>query len=172
MTTYVFCNFTTTETTPMQLQMKGLVTKNAGEWEKVGADRGEMYACNVKGKCSLKGIHTTNRVRVGDRVDFGPSDRDGRPGYITAIAPRSNYIIRRASNLSKEAHILAANIDQMALIVTLAYPTTSLTFIDRILATAEAYGVKAILVINKTDLLDSTDDRQLLDAVSYLYYSI
>ncbi len=172
MTTYVFCNFTITETTPMQLQMKGLVTKNASNRYEVVADSGDIYYCNVKGNFRLKGIRTTNPVAVGDRVDFVPSDRDGQPGYITAIAPRSNYIIRRASNLSKEAHILAANIDQMALIVTLAYPTTSLTFIDRILATAEAYGVKAILVINKTDLLDSPDDRQLLDAVSYLYDSI
>ncbi len=152
--------------------MKGLVIKNAGNRYEVVTDDGNIYYCNVKGNFRLKGIRTTNPVAVGDRVEFSPSERDGQPGYITAIEPRTNYIIRRASNLSKEAHILAANIDQMALIVTLAHPTTSLTFIDRLLATAEAYGVKALLVINKTDLLESEEDRELLEAVSYLYSSI
>lgn len=152
--------------------MKGLVIKNTGNRYEVTTESGQTYYCNVKGNFRLKGIRTTNPVAVGDSVDFTPSEHDGQPGYITAIAPRKNYIIRKASNLSKEAHILAANIDQMALIVTLAHPTTSLTFIDRILATAEAYGVKAVLVINKTDLLDGDDDRQLLEAVSYLYESI
>ena len=152
--------------------MKGLVIKNTGNRYEVATDNGDIYYCNVKGNFRLKGIRTTNPVAVGDKVDFVTSQRDGQPGYITAIEPRANYIIRRASNLSKEAHILAANIDQMSLIVTLAHPTTSLTFIDRILATAEAYGVKAILVINKTDLLESDEDRELLDAVSYLYGSI
>jgi ribosome small subunit-dependent GTPase A len=152
--------------------MKGLVIKNAGNRYEVVTDDGNIYYCNVKGNFRLKGIRTTNPVAVGDRVEFSPSERDGQPGYITAIEPRKNYIIRRASNLSKEAHILAANIDQMALIVTLAHPTTSLTFIDRLLATAEAYGVKALLVINKTDLLESEEDRELLEAVSYLYVSI
>ncbi len=152
--------------------MKGLVIKNAGNRYEVVTDDGNIYYCNVKGNFRLKGIRTTNPVAVGDRVEFSPSERDGQPGYITVIEPRKNYIIRRASNLSKEAHILAANIDQMALIVTLAHPTTSLTFIDRLLATAEAYGVKALLVINKTDLLESEEDRELLEAVSYLYSSI
>lgn len=152
--------------------MKGLVIKNAGNRYEVVTDDGNIYYCNVKGNFRLKGIRTTNPVAVGDRVEFSPSERDGQPGYITAIEPRTNYIIRRASNLSKEAHILAANIDQMALIVTLAHPTTSLTFIDRLLATAEAYGVKVLLVINKTDLLESDEDRELLEAVSYLYESI
>lgn len=152
--------------------MKGLVIKNAGNRYEVTTTDGNTYYCNVKGNFRLKGIRTTNPVAVGDIVEFTPSDNDGQPGYITAINPRINYIIRRASNLSKEAHILAANIDQMALIVTLAHPTTSLTFIDRILATAEAYGVKAILVINKVDLLEDGEDKELLDAVSYLYRSI
>ena len=154
------------------VKMKGLVIKNAGNRYEVVTDDGNIYYCNVKGNFRLKGIRTTNPVAVGDRVEFSPSERDGQPGYITVIEPRKNYIIRRASNLSKEAHILAANIDQMALIVTLAHPTTSLTFIDRLLATAEAYGVKALLVINKTDLLESEEDRELLEAVSYLYSSI
>ncbi|MDE6153088.1 MAG: ribosome small subunit-dependent GTPase A, partial [Muribaculaceae bacterium] len=92
--------------------------------------------------------------------------------FITAIEPRRNYIIRRASNLSKESHILAANIDMAALVVTLSHPVTSTTFIDRFLATAEAYRVKALLVFNKIDLLESDEDKELLDAVSYLYSSI
>ncbi|MDE5983259.1 MAG: ribosome small subunit-dependent GTPase A [Duncaniella sp.] len=92
--------------------------------------------------------------------------------YITAIEPRKNYIIRRASNLSKQAHIIAANLDQVCLIVTLAHPTTSTTFIDRFLATAEAYRVPAVIVINKIDLLDTPDDKEYLDAVAYLYESI
>ena len=92
--------------------------------------------------------------------------------YITDILPRKNYIIRRASNLSKEAHIIAANLDQVLLIVTLTYPVTSTTFIDRFLSTAEAYGIPATLVINKTDLLDDEESQELLDGVTYLYRSI
>ena len=92
--------------------------------------------------------------------------------FITDILPRKNYIIRRASNLSKESHILASNLDQALLIVTLSHPTTSLTFIDRFLATAEAYRVPAIILINKIDLLTEQEDMELLEAVSYLYKSI
>ena len=97
---------------------------------------------------------------------------DDGTGYITDIVKRKNYIIRKASNLSKEAHILAANVDVAVLVVTLSHPTTSTTFIDRFLATAEAYSVKAILAINKIDLLTEDEDKELLEAVSYLYRSI
>lgn len=151
--------------------MKGLVIKNTGNRYEVLTDDGRTVTCNIKGNFRLKGIRTTNPVAVGDHVEVDLS-RGEENGFITAISPRRNYIIRRASNLSKESHILAANIDQMALIVTLAHPSTSLTFIDRILATAEAYGVKALLVINKVDLLVTNEDRELLDAVAYLYRSI
>lgn len=151
--------------------MEGLVIKNTGNRYEVLTPGGETVTCNVKGNFRLKGIRTTNPVAVGDHVTFDLPD-GSETGYITAIEPRRNYIIRRASNLSKESHILAANIDQVALIVTLAHPATSLTFIDRLLATAEAYGVEAMLVVNKTDLLTSADDREMLDAVSYLYRSI
>lgn len=151
--------------------MEGIVIKNTGNRYEVLTPEGDTVACNVKGNFRLKGIRTTNPVAVGDHVSF-ELPAGAETGYITAIEPRRNYIIRRASNLSKESHILAANIDQVALIVTLAHPATSLTFIDRLLATAEAYGVEALLVINKTDLLTTDEDREMLEAVSYLYSSI
>lgn len=134
-------------------------------------DTGREMACKIKGKFRLKGIRTTNPVAVGDRVVIVPQP-DGT-AYITEILPRKNYIIRRASNLSKESHILAANLDQVCLIVTLASPATSTTFIDRFLSTAEAYRVPALIVINKVDLLgDEPEGQELLECVSYLYESI
>lgn len=133
-------------------------------------DSGDEINCKVKGSFRIKGIRTTNPVAVGDRVELSPLP-DGS-AFISAITPRSNYIIRRASNLSKESHIIAANIDQAMLITSLAHPVTSTTFIDRFLATAEAYGIPTIIVINKVDLLTGDDDSELLDAVTYLYRSI
>ncbi len=150
--------------------MNGLVIKNTGSSYIVLTETGLNVACKVKGNFRLKGIRTTNPVAVGDRVVI--TDPAGGEAYITAIAERKNYIIRKASNLSKQAHIIAANLDQAALIVTLAHPVTSTTFIDRFLATAEAYRVPAILVINKTDLLNEAEDLELLDSVAYLYGSI
>lgn len=150
--------------------MEGVVIKNAGNRYIVRDSDGTEYVCAVKGKFRLKGIRTTNPVAVGDRVVVSLND-DGT-GYITDIVKRKNYIIRKASNLSKEAHILAANVDVAVLVVTLSHPTTSTTFIDRFLATAEAYSVKAILAINKIDLLTEDEDKELLEAVSYLYRSI
>lgn len=150
--------------------MDGLVIKNTGSWYVVRTDDGREVNCKIKGNFRLKGIRTTNPVAVGDRVTI--TDGGDGASFITAIAPRSNYIIRRASNLSKEASIIAANIDMAYLVVTLSHPTTSTTFIDRFLATAEAYRVPATIVINKVDLLTSPEDRELLDAVTYLYSSI
>lgn len=150
--------------------MKGLVIKNTGSSYLVATDQGAQVACKVKGNFRLKGIRTTSPVAVGDRVEI--SDPKGGEAYITAIEPRSNYIIRRASNLSKQGHIIATNLDQAALIVTLVHPVTSTTFIDRFLATSEAYRVPAIMVINKIDLLDTDEDKEYLDAVAYLYESI
>lgn len=147
-----------------------LVVKNTGSWYIVECPDGSTVQCKIKGNFRLKGLRTTNPVAVGDHVAITPNP-DGT-AFITAIEPRSNYIIRRASNLSKESHILAANIDLAALVITLSHPATSTTFIDRFLATAEAYRVKAMIVINKIDLLDTPDDRELLDAVTYLYRSI
>lgn len=151
--------------------MKGTVIKNTGSSYLVITDTGLELPCKIKGNFRLKGIRSTNPVAVGDRVEV--TGDGAQSNYITAIEPRRNYIIRRASNLSKQAHILAANIDQVCLVVTLFHPTTSTTFIDRFLATAEAYRVKAVLVINKIDLLaDDPDALEYLEAVSYLYRSI
>ena len=154
--------------------MTGKVIRNTGSHYVVRPD-GESEKeinCKVKGNFRLKGIRTTNPVAVGDRVTIGAPGPDGT-AYITAIEPRRNYIIRRASNLSKEAHIIATNIDCALLVVTLAHPTTSLVFIDRFLATACAYNVKAVIAINKTDLLEQNpDDMELLHAVAHLYRSI
>ena len=150
--------------------MNGLVIRNTGSWYVVLADDGTAHNCKIKCSFRLKGIRSTDPVAVGDRVSV-LLNADGA-AFITAIEPRRNYIIRRASNLSKESHILAANIDMTALVVTLANPATNTTFIDRFLATARAYNVPALLVINKVDLLESDDDRSLLEAVAYLYESI
>lgn len=152
--------------------MEGLVIRNTGSHYVVAPDDGSAEInCKIKGNFRIKGIRTTNPVAVGDRVTVGDPAPDGT-AYITVISPRRNYIIRRASNLSKEAHIIAANVDRAMLVATLAHPTTSTNFIDRFLATASAYDVPAILVINKTDLLTEPEDRELLDAVVYLYSSI
>lgn len=150
--------------------MEALVIKNTGSWYVVRTADGVEIDCKIKGNFRLKGIRSTNPIAVGDRVNI--SVNDSGTAFITDILPRKNYIIRRASNLSKESHILASNLDQTLLIVTLAHPTTSLTFIDRFLATAEAYRVTAIIVINKTDLLTGHEDTELIEAVSYLYKSI
>lgn len=149
---------------------EGLVVRNTGSAYQVLLADGATVNCKIKGKFRLKGIRTTNPVAVGDHVTV--DNAGAETAYITAISPRRNYIIRRASNLSKEAHIIAANIDLAILVVTLAHPATSTTFIDRFLATAEAYGIPAMLVFNKTDLLTDEADRELLDAVMYLYRSI
>ncbi len=150
--------------------MDGLVIKNTGSWYVVYTDNGEDVNCKIKGNFRLKGIRTTNPVAVGDRVTISVNP-DGN-AFITAIQPRKNYIIRRASNLSKESHIIAANLDCAFLVVTLAHPVTSTTFIDRFLATAEAYRVPAVLLINKVDLLTDDDDKEYCEAVASLYRTI
>lgn len=152
--------------------MKGTVIKNTGSDYLVRTETGENIRCKIKGNFRLKGIRTTNPVAVGDHVVITETAGGDTP-YITLIEPRRNYIIRKASNLSKQAHILAANIDQVCLVVTLVHPVTSLTFIDRFLATAEAYRIPAVIIINKVDLLeDSAEDMEYLEAVKYLYESI
>ena len=120
--------------------MKGLVVKNTGSWYTVRMDDGQLLDCKVKGNFRLKGIRTTNPVAVGDRVEVkGDEGQCGeRFGWIVAIEDRRNYIIRKSINLSKQSHIIAANVDQAFLIVTVVNPTTSTTFIDRFLASAEA----------------------------------
>lgn len=150
-------------------RLKGQVISSTGSWYGVRTPEGDDYRCKVKGNFRIKGLRTTSPVAVGDRVEIDTL-ADGT-AYITAVEPRRNYIIRRASNLSKESQILAANIDRAYLIATLANPETPLTFIDRFMATAEAYGVPAALVLNKEDTWDDAD-RELADAISYLYTSI
>ena len=150
--------------------MHGLVIKNTGSWYVVKTDDGAEINCKIKGNFRLKGIRTTNPIAVGDLVTILPN-ADGT-AFITAIDTRKNYIIRRSSNLSKEAHIIAENVDQALLIVTLAHPITSTTFVDRFLATAEAYRIPAVIVVNKIDLLSEDEDKEYLEAWSYLYKSI
>lgn len=150
---------------------EGTVIRNTGSWLEVlpQGDGAVPVRCKVKGNFRIKGLRTTNPVAVGDTVTVLPT-ADGT-GFITAVAPRRNYIIRRATNLSKECHILASNLDMTLLVATLRNPDTPTTFIDRFLATAEAYSVPAALVLNKADTWDGDDD-ELAEAMRYLYTDI
>lgn len=147
----------------------GIIVRNTGSAYTVRLDDGESVNCRIKGNFRIKGIRTTNPVAVGDHVTVRAAADDA--AYITAVSPRRNYIIRRASNLSKESHILAANIDRAILVATLREPETPLQFIDRFMATAEAYNVSPMLVLNKIDVWDE-DDRALGEAIGTLYRSI
>ena len=149
---------------------QGLVIKNTGSWYIVRTADGTERNCKIKGNLRLKGFRCTNPVAVGDNVEIEVKE-DGT-AFIRSILPRRNYIIRRASNLSREFQILAANLDMAVLVVTLINPETSTVFIDRFLATAEAYNVPVTIVFNKIDLLTEPEDRELLNAVIYLYKSI
>ena len=139
--------------------MHGLVVKNTGSWYTVLTDDGQLIDSKVKGNFRLKGIRSTNPVAVGDRVTIVPNPEG--TALITEIADRRNYIIRRSQNLSKQSHIIAANVDQALLLVTVSHPQTSTTFIDRFLASAEAYRVPVILLFNKTDLYYDDECRYL-----------
>lgn len=149
--------------------MKGLVIKNTGSWYTVRTDDGRDVESKVKGNFRLKDIRSTNPVAVGDRVDID-INKEGT-AFITEIADRVNYIVRRASNLSKLSHIIAANLDQAMLIVTVNYPITTTVFIDRFLATAEAYRVPVKLVFNKIDRY-RPEDNELLGGLMNLYTTI
>ena len=157
--------------------MRGLVIKSTGSSYIVRLDDGSDVECHIKGNFRIRGIRSTNPIAVGDYVEV---QRDNVPctkdkcqstSWITDVCERRNYIIRKATNLSKESHILAANIDQVALIVTVNHPATSTTFIDRFLATCEAYRVRAILIFNKIDLLTS-EEQARLNELRALYESI
>lgn len=154
---------------PDRLIGQGVVVRNTGSAYTVRLDDGRTLNCRIKGNFRIKGIRTTNPVAVGDIVTVKEASDDA--DFITDISPRRNYIIRRASNLSKESHILAANIDQTLLVATIRDPHTTTTFIDRFLATAEAYSIPAILVLNKCDIWDDYD-RELGEAMKTLYSSI
>lgn len=144
--------------------MVGTIIKNAGSWYVVQTDDDRLLSCQVKGNFRLRGIRSTNPVAVGDRVNV-------EGGFITEICDRRNYIIRKASNLSKQSHILAANVDQVLLVVTIAHPETSTTFIDRFLATAEAYRIPVIILFNKADLYTEEENQQAEKLIS-LYSSL
>ena len=148
---------------------KGLVIKNTGSWYQVKTDEGQIVDCKIKGNFRLKGIRSTNPVAVGDRVQIA-LNAEGT-AFITEIEDRKNYIIRKASNLTKQSHIIAANLDQCMLVVTVNYPETSTTFIDRFLASAEAYRVPVTLVFNKVDRY-SEDESRYLDGLINLYTHI
>ena len=142
--------------------MRGLVIKNTGSWYQVRTDDGQFIECKIKGNFRLKGIRSTNPVAVGDRVQI-ILNQEGT-AFINEIEDRKNYIIRRSSNLSKQSHILAANLDQCMLVVTINYPETSTIFIDRFLASAEAYRIPVKLVFNKVDAYDE-DELHYLDSL-------
>ena len=133
--------------------MKGTIYKSTGSWYTVKTYSGKFISCRIKGKFRIQGIKSTNPIAVGDVVDFEmETTNDKQTGVITAIHDRKNYVVRKSVNLSKQTHIIASNIDQVFLLVTLENPQTSTSFIDRFLVTAEAYGIKAILLFNKIDL--------------------
>ena len=156
--------------------MIGLVVKNTGSWYQVKAESGEIVECKIKGIFRLKDIKSTNPIAVGDMVHF-EMNQDGT-AMIHTICDRRNYIVRRSSNLSKQSHILASNLDLVALVVTINYPETSTVFIDRFLATAEAYRIPAYVVFNKIDRFDALQLEQLnqlqklYDSLGYPTYQI
>jgi ribosome biogenesis GTPase / thiamine phosphate phosphatase len=154
---------------------QGLVIKSTGSWFTVESENSELFECKIKGKFRIKDIKSTNPVAVGDRVQFSvqSTSKDKNVGLITSISERKNYIIRRSQNLSKQSHIIAANIDQAVLVVTLYFPVTTTTFIDRYLASAEAYRIPVLIVFNKTDRLNEMqlNERNLLiDVYSKIGY--
>ncbi len=152
--------------------MKGTVYKSTGSWYTVKAEDGLFYECRIKGKFRIQGIKSTNPIAVGDRVEFKLQTKNEKTqGVIHDIEDRENYIVRRSVNLSKRTHILAANIDQLFLVITLNNPPTFTSFIDRFLVTAEAYHIKTVLLFNK---IDTYNDEELLEVkhLSALYRNI
>jgi len=150
--------------------MQGLVIKSTGSWYQVHAEDGQDYDCRIKGKFRIKGIQTTNPIAVGDQVEF-EMEPNAPTGVIFKLLNRKNYIIRKSINLSKQAQIIAANLDQAFLIVTLASPRTSLGFIDRFLVTSEAYRIPTMLVFNKLDLF-SEEGLEILAAYKSIYENL
>jgi ribosome biogenesis GTPase len=157
--------------------IEGIVIKSTGSWYTVKDIDGNYVDCKIKGKFRIKGIRTTNPVAIGDKVFFKKQEND-KAGLITKINERKNYIIRKATNLSKQSHIIASNIDQAVLIVTLAEPRTSTGFIDRFLVTAEAYHIPAHIIFNKIDLYDEAllaslkQNRKIYEKIGYPCHDI
>ena len=152
--------------------MIGTVYKSTGSWYLVKALDGTFYECRIKGKFRTKGIKSTNPISVGDAVEFDLEQSNNKEtGVINTIQTRKNYIVRKSVNLSKQTHIIASNIDQVFLLITLDNPPTSTSFIDRFLLTAEAYGIKAILLFNKMDITKG-DSILNLNALIEIYSNI
>ena len=149
--------------------MRGLVIRNTGSWYVVRTDDGRLVPSKVKGNFRLKGIRSTNPVAVGDYVQIAVNAEG--TAFITEIEDRRNYVIRKASNLSKQSHIIAANVDQVFLLATVAHPETSTIFIDRFLASAEAYRIPVVLVFNRTDCYTAEESRYM-EAVMRLYETV
>ena len=144
--------------------MTGIVYRSTGSWYEVKGTDDAFYSCRIKGKFRLKGIKSTNPVAVGDQVDFEIEKKgDEEIGIINVIHERENYIVRKSVNLSKQTHIIAANVDQVFLLVTLNNPPTFTSFIDRVLVTAEAYHIPAVLVFNKIDTYNDDQDQVSID---------
>lgn len=141
--------------------MQGLVIRNTGSWYDVRTDNGRTVPCKIKGNFRLRGIRSTSPIAIGDRVTI--IENSDNTAFISEIADRKNYIIRRASNLSKQSHILAANIDLVLLFFTINHPETSSVFIDRFLASAEAYRIPVAILFNKADLLNNDEKRKMED---------
>ena len=155
---------------------KGIVIKSTGSWYTVETENGEKFECKIKGKFRIKDIQSTNPVAVGDKVEFivqssTNNESEQNIGLISGIEERKNYIIRRSQNLSKQSHIIAANIDQAVLVVTLFYPVTTTTFIDRYLASAEAYRIPVLIVFNKNDRLNA-EQKISLNSIIDIYTKI
>ncbi|HJH59882.1 MAG TPA: ribosome small subunit-dependent GTPase A [Bacteroidetes bacterium] len=148
----------------------GRVIKSTGSWYEVQDDNGTVWSCRLRGKMRLDGLRTTNPVAVGDKVNF-EKERDKDTCVIDKVLKRNNVIVRKSVNLSKESHIIAANIDQAVLIATVAQPKTSTGFIDRFLVTAEAYHIPSVIVFNKCDLYDEEQTAMAEELIS-VYKSI
>jgi len=156
---------------------KGIVIKSTGSWYSVKSENGDIVACKIKGNFRLKGIKSTNPIAVGDHVEFKLAEKESEDntnvinGLITNIIERKNYIIRKSPNLSKQSHIIASNIDQSFLVVTINYPITTTTFIDRFLVSAEAYRIPCSLIFNKIDRYNHEQTKQM-DAMIEMYEKI
>lgn len=149
--------------------MKGLVYKSTGSWYQVKSDEGNFYQCRIKGKLRLSGIRSTSPVAVGDRVGFDLDDE--AIGVIHTIDPRENYLVRKSVNLSKQLHIIGANIDLVFLVITLKNPETFTTFIDRFLVSAAAFGIETVLLFNKMDQY-TEEELEMVNELKELYTSI
>lgn len=151
--------------------MEGIVRKSTGSWYRVKTQAGRQVECRLRGKLKISGSKATNPVAVGDKVVFR-MEHGHSTGIIDEVLDRKNYIIRKATKLSRQTHVIAANIDQAVIIATLAFPRTSTGFIDRFLVTCEAYSIPACIVFNKYDLATTADDKAKLEALSHMYTQI